>query len=167
MNDWLFSNFAVNWRNPLPFLSIWQCPQKMRKKLYLWASDLTALKNNMSQVVLHIGIIFTIFTIRNGPRHKPCKPRNLEIGEAMEATRPLVKHCLLCKNENKGKIFFQKISNFCAKNSVLKKTCFLIYLNFCAKIVRCSWIFHPKRIKYLNFRAINLDFGPKLNKKAS
>ena len=130
MNDWLFSNFAVNWRNPLPFLSIWQCPQKMRKKLYLWASDLTALKNNMSQVVLHIGIIFTI---RNGPRHKPCKPRNLEIGEAMEATRPLVKHCLLCKNENKGKIFFQKISNFCAKNSVWKKLAFW-YI----------WIFAPK-----------------------
>ena len=129
MNDWLFSNFAVNWRNPLPFLSIWQCPQKMRKKLYLWASDLTALKNNMSQVVLHIGIIFTIFTIRNGPRHKPCKPRNLEIGEAMEATRPLVKHCLLCKNGNKGMFFF-----------------FLFH--FFAKLLKLFfwwiWIFAPK-----------------------
>ena len=121
MNDWLFSNFAVNWRNPLPFLSIWQCPQKMRKKLYLWASDLTALKNNMSQVVLHIGIIFTIFTIRNGPRHKPCKPRNLEIGEAMEATRPLVKHCLLCKNENKGKIFFSKNFKFLVQKFSFEK----------------------------------------------
>ena len=159
MNDWLFSNFAVNWRNPLPFLSIWQCPQKMRKKLYLWASDLTALKNNMSQVVLHIGIIFTIFTIRNGPRHKPCKPRNLEIGEAMEATRPLVKHCLLCKNGNKGMIFFS-FSFFFAK---LLKLYFLMNLNFSAKIEGYFWIFHPKGMKYLNFNAKSLDFGPKLN----
>ena len=148
----LFSNFTVNWRNPLPFLSIWQCPQKMRKKLYLWASDLTALKNNMSQVVLHIGIIFTIFTIRNGPRHKPCKPRNLEIGEAMEATRPLVKHCLLCKNENKGKIFFsKKFPIFAPKIQFEKNLLFDIF-----EFLRQNWdIFNLDSVKYLNLRAKN------------
>ena len=75
----------------------------MRKKLYLWASGLTALKNIMSPLVLHIGITFTVVTlIRNGPRPKPYKPR-LKIGGAMEATRPLVKHFRPCRNENKGK----------------------------------------------------------------